>query len=217
MSRLHLPKYLESHRTPHIGWLHAAVPGANDGIVSTASQTTVLMTGVAALVAGAMSMAAGGHVSVHSQADTEQADLSREKAELAKDPDAELRELTAIYVACGLAQDMARQVAVQLTAHDALGTHAREELGISSDFSAKPMQAALASAASFAVGAALAPLSGMIMWVTSTSLIFLALLGLVAAKVGGANVWASVGRVTFWGLLAVAATAGAGWLSGAVL
>lgn len=230
-----MPKHLESHRTQHIGWLRAAVLGANDGIVSTASllvgvtaasasQTTVLMTGVAALVAGAMSMAAGEYVSVHSQADTEQADLLREKAELDKDPSAELRELTAIYVARGLTQNLASQVAVQLTAHDALGTHAREELGISIDFSAKPMQAALASAASFAVGAALplavaalAPLSGMIIWVVSTSLIFLALLGWVAAKVGGANVWASVGRVTFWGLLAMAATAGAGWLLGAVL
>lgn len=235
MSRLHLPKHLESHRTQHIGWLRAAVLGANDGIVSTssllvgvaaasASQTTVLVTGVAALVAGAMSMAAGEYVSVHSQADTEQADLVREKAELDKDPSAELRELTAIYVARGLAQSLASQVAVQLTAHDALGTHAREELGISSDFSAKPMQAALASAASFAVGAALplavatlAPLSGMILWVASASLIFLALLGVVAAKVGGANVWASVWRVTFWGLLAMAATAGAGRLFGAAL
>ena len=192
MSRLHLPKHLESHRTPHIGWLRAAVSGANDGIVSTASQTTVLMTGVAALVAGAMSMAVGEYVSVHSQADTKQADLAREKAELAKDPGAELRELTAIYVARGLAQDMASQVAVQLTAHDALGTYAREEPSISSDFSANPMQAALASAASFAVGAALAPLSGMIMWVASTALIFLALLELAAAKVGGTHVWASV-------------------------
>ncbi len=160
-------------------------------------------------------------MSVHSQADTEKADLAREKAELAKDPAAELRELTAIYVSRGLGQDLARQVAVQLTAHDALGAHPRDELGISSAFSAKPLQAALASAASFAVGAtlplgvaALAPSQSVMVWVASASLLSLAALGVVAALTGGAQVLASVGRVTFWGLLAMAATAGAGKLLG---
>jgi len=228
-------KHTERHRTQRIGWLRASVLGANDGIVSTASllvgvaaanasQTTLLMTGVAALVAGAMSMAAGEYVSVHSQADTEKADLARESAELGKDPDAELRELTAIYVARGLSQDLASQVAVQLTAHDALGAHARDELGISDAFSAKPLQAALASAASFAVGAvlplgvaALAPAHGVTVWIASASLLSLAVLGVVAARAGGANVWASVWRVTFWGLLAMAATAGVGRLFGAAI
>ena len=225
-------KHLENHRTHRIGWLRASVLGANDGIVSTASllvgvaaanasPNTLLMTGVAALVAGAMSMAAGEYVSVHSQADTEKADLAREKTELAKDPAAELRELTAIYVSRGLGQDLARQVAVQLTAHDALGAHARDELGISSAFSAKPLQAAIASAASFAVGAvlplgvaALAPAQSVMLWVAGASLLSLALLGVVAAKAGGAHVLASVGRVVFWGLLAMAATAGVGRLFG---
>ncbi len=228
-------KHTEAHRTHRIGWLRAAVLGANDGIVSTASllvgvaasnatQSTVLMTGVAALVAGAMSMAAGEYVSVHSQADTEKADIAREHAELAKDPAAELRELTAIYVSRGLTQDLASRVAVQLTAHDALGTHARDELGISSAFSANPLQAALASAASFAVGAALplavaalASSQSVMWWVASASLISLAGLGVVAAQAGGANVLKSVWRVTFWGVLAMAATAGAGKLFGAVV
>lgn len=225
-------KHLENHRTHRIGWLRASVLGANDGIVSTASllvgvaaanasPNTLLMTGVAALVAGAMSMAAGEYVSVHSQADTEKADLAREKTELAKDPAAELRELTAIYVSRGLGQDLARQVAVQLTAHDALGAHARDELGISSAFSAKPLQAALASAASFAVGAtlplgvaALAPAQSVMLWVVGASLLSLALLGVVAARAGGAKVLASVWRVIFWGFLAMAATAGVGKLFG---
>lgn len=225
-------KHLENHRTHRIGWLRASVLGANDGIVSTASllvgvaaanasPNTLLMTGVAALVAGAMSMAAGEYVSVHSQADTEKADLAREKTELAKDPAAELRELTAIYVSRGLGQDLARQVAVQLTAHDALGAHARDELGISSAFSAKPLQAALASAASFAVGAtlplgvaALAPAQSVMLWVVGASLLSLALLGAVAARAGGAKVLASVWRVIFWGFLAMAATAGVGKLFG---
>lgn len=228
-------KHLESHRTHRIGWLRAAVLGANDGIVSTASllvgvaaasagKSTLLMTGVAALVAGAMSMAAGEYVSVHSQADTEKSDLRREKAELAKDPAAELRELTEIYVSHGLAQDLAGQVAVQLTAHDALGSHARDELGISSAFSAKPLQAALASAASFAVGAvlplgvaALAPAQSVIAWVAGASLVSLAVLGIVAAKAGGSGVLSSVWRVSFWGVLAMAATAGVGRLFGAAI
>ena len=235
MSRLKLNQHLEAHRTHRVGWLRAAVLGANDGIVSTASllvgvaaagasQTTLLTTGVAALVAGAMSMAAGEYVSVHSQSDTEKADLIREKAELAQDPDAEVRELTAIYAARGLTPELARQVAAQLTAHDALGTHARDELGISNAFSAKPLQAALASAASFAVGAALplgvaamVPAQGVIVWVASASLLSLAMLGVVAARAGGSAVLPSVWRVTFWGLLAMAATAGVGRLFGTVI
>ncbi len=232
MSRLKLSKHLEMHRTNRIGWLRAAVLGANDGIVSTASllvgvasanasHTTLLVTGIAALVAGAMSMAAGEYVSVHSQADTESADLVREKAELLKDPSAELIELTALYAARGLTPELASQVATQLSARDALGTHARDELGISSAFSAKPLQAALASAASFAVGAALpvgvaalVPTQNTIVWVTSASLLSLALLGVVAARAGGSGVLASVWRVTFWGLLAMTATAGVGKLFG---
>ena len=230
MSRLRLIQHTEAHRTHRVGWLRAAVLGANDGIVSTASllvgvaaasasQTTLLMTGVAALVAGAMSMAAGEYVSVYSQADTENADLAREKAELAKDPAAELRELTAIYAARGLSPELAAQVAAQLTKHDALGTHARDELGISNAFSARPLQAALASAASFAIGAALplgvaalAPMQGVMVWIACTSLLSLALLGVVAARAGGSAVLPSVWRVTFWGVLAMAATAGVGKL-----
>ena len=230
MSRLSSTQHQETHRTHRVGWLRAAVLGANDGIVSTASllvgvaaanasQGTVLMTGVAALVAGAMSMAAGEYVSVYSQADTEKADLAREKAELAKDPAAELRELTAIYAARGLTNELAAQVAQQLSTHDALGTHARDELGISSAFSARPLQAAMASAASFAVGAALplgvaalAPGHSLLVWVASSSLLSLALLGVVAARAGGSAVLPSVWRVTFWGVLAMAATAGVGAL-----
>jgi VIT1/CCC1 family predicted Fe2+/Mn2+ transporter len=227
-------RHLERHRTDRIGWLRAAVLGANDGIVSTASLVvgvaaasashgSVLMTGVAGLVAGAMSMAAGEYVSVHSQADTENADLSRERAELAADPAAEQRELTAIYVGRGLDEDLAVQVAEQLMAHDAIGAHARDELGISATLSAKPVQAALASAASFAVGAALplavtalAPDRGLIFWVAGTSLVFLALLGVLAARAGGAGVLLGAWRVTFWGALAMGITAGVGALFGAV-
>jgi VIT1/CCC1 family predicted Fe2+/Mn2+ transporter len=227
-------RHLERHRTDRIGWLRAAVLGANDGIVSTASLVvgvaaasashgSVLMTGVAGLVAGAMSMAAGEYVSVHSQADTENADLSRERAELAADPAAEQRELTAIYVGRGLDEDLAVQVAEQLMAHDAIGAHARDELGISATLSAKPVQAALASAASFAVGAALplaitalAPDRGLILWVAGTSLVFLALLGVLAARAGGAGVLLGAWRVTFWGALAMGITAGVGALFGAV-
>ncbi len=230
MSRLHINQHLEAHRTQRIGWLRAAVLGANDGIVSTASllvgvaaasasQTTLLMTGVAALVAGAMSMAAGEYVSVHSQADTEKADLAREQAELSKNPDGELRELTAIYVARGLTPDLALQVAAQLSSHDALAAHARDELGISNAFSAKPLQAALASAFSFALGAALplavasfAPQPSVLVWVACASLLSLALLGVVAARAGGSAVLPSVWRVTFWGVLAMSATASVGKL-----
>jgi vacuolar iron transporter family protein len=225
----------EWHRSDRIGWLRAAVLGANDGIVSTASlvvgvaaasaaPSNVLLTGVAGLVAGAMSMAAGEYVSVHSQADTEKADLSRERAELANDPAAEQRELTAIYVGRGLAPALAQQVAEQLMKHDAIGTHARDELGISTTLSAKPVQAALASAASFAVGAALplavvwlAPGRNLMVWVSAMSLAFLVLLGVVAARAGGANAVVSAARVTFWGALAMAITAGVGSLFGAVV
>ena len=224
----------ELHRTDRIGWLRAAVLGANDGIVSTASlvvgvaaagasQHSVLMTGVAGLVAGAMSMAAGEYVSVHSQADTEKADLSREKGELLQDPAAERRELTAIYVTRGLQPELARQVAEQLMTHDALGAHARDELGISETMSARPVQAALASAASFAVGAALplavtalVPSQSLIPSVAGTSLAFLAVLGFISARAGGASVLTGAWRVTFWGALAMAITAAAGTLFGAV-
>jgi VIT1/CCC1 family predicted Fe2+/Mn2+ transporter len=227
-----LYRHPERHRTDRIGWLRAAVLGANDGIVSTASlivgvatagasHGSILVSGVAALVAGAMSMAAGEYVSVHSQADTEKADLAREQAELDKDPAAERHELAAIYVARGLESDLAQQVAVQLMAHDALGAHARDELGISESLSARPIQAALASAASFAVGAllplgvaALASAALLIFLVAGTSLAFLALLGAVAARVGGASALLGAWRVTFWGALALMITASVGALFG---
>jgi VIT1/CCC1 family predicted Fe2+/Mn2+ transporter len=231
-------RHAERHRTDHIGWLRAAVLGANDGIVSTASLVVgvaaagsaagvdhhaLLLTGFAGLMAGAMSMAAGEYVSVHSQADTEQADLARERIELATDAAAEQRELAAIYVARGLTPDLAAQVATQLMAHDALAAHARDELGISDTLAAKPVQAALASAASFAVGAALplavtalVPGAGLIAWIAGSSLVFLAALGVTAARVGGAPVLASALRVTLWGALAMGITAGAGLLFGAV-
>ncbi len=228
-------RHIERHRTSRIGWLRAAVLGANDGIVSTASlmlgvaaahatQSNILLTGVAGLVAGAMSMAAGEYVSVHSQADTERADLARERAELETDVDGEKRELTAIYIGRGLDQALALQVATQLMAHDALGAHARDELGISDTLSARPIQAALASAASFAVGAVL-PLAVAVLasgnwlsyWVSGTSLIFLALLGAVAARTGGAGVLVGAWRVTFWGALAMLITAGIGAAFGAAV
>jgi len=227
-------RHTERHRTDRIGWLRAAVLGANDGIVSTASlvvgvaaasasQGSILIAGVAGLVAGTMSMAAGEYVSVHSQADTERADLSRERTEIETDPAAERRELTAIYVGRGLEPGLAQQVAEQLMKHDALGAHARDELGITTTVSARPGQAALASAASFTVGAllplavtALAPAQGMIPWVSGTSLVFLALLGALAARVGGARVVQGALRVTFWGALAMAVTAGVGTLFGGV-
>jgi vacuolar iron transporter family protein len=225
----------ERHRSSLIGWLRAAVLGANDGIVSTASlvvgvaaasaaPANVLLTGVAGLVAGAMSMAAGEYVSVHSQADTEKADLARERTELDQNPAAERRELAAIYVGRGLAPALAQQVAERLMAHDAIDAHARDELGISATQSARPVQAALASAASFAVGAALplavvwlAPGPNLIIWVSAMSLCFLALLGVVAARAGGAPTVVSAARVTFWGALAMAITAGVGSLFGAVV
>jgi len=232
---IHPRRHAERHRTERIGWLRAAVLGANDGIVSTASlvvgvaaagatSANVLLTGVAGLVAGAMSMAAGEYVSVHSQADTEAADLAREKSEIETDPAAEHRELSAIYVGRGLEPALAQQVAVQLMRHDALGAHARDELGISAALSARPVQAALASAGSFAVGAALplaaaalAPAQGVLVWVSVASLAFLALLGVLAARAGGASPLLGAWRVTFWGALAMAITAGAGRLFGAAL
>jgi VIT1/CCC1 family predicted Fe2+/Mn2+ transporter len=222
----------ERHRTGRVGWLRAAVLGANDGILSTASLVlgvaaahashgNVVVAGVAGLVAGAMSMAAGEYVSVHSQADTEQADLKLERSELKTDNVGEHKELKEIYVARGLAPALAKQVAEQLMAHDALGAHARDELGISVAFRARPIQAALASAGSFVVGAALplavtaiAPQTGLIPLVAGTSLLFLALLGGLAARAGGAGVTLGAVRVTFWGALAMAVTAGVGALFG---
>lgn len=222
----------ELHRTDRIGWLRAAVLGANDGIVSTASlvvgvasaqanSSAILVAGVAGLVAGAMSMAAGEYVSVSSQSDTEQADLARERKELASDLTSEKQELTAIYVKRGLDQALAEQVAAQLMAHDALATHARDELGISDLTTARPVQAALASAATFAVGAAMplaaamiTPPQALITVVVGTSIALLALLGGFGAYVGGAPVLKAALRVTFWGILAMALTAGVGVLFG---
>jgi vacuolar iron transporter family protein len=223
----------ERHRTGRIGWLRAAVLGANDGILSTSSlvlgvaaahatHSNVLVAGVAGLVAGAMSMAAGEYVSVQSQADTEQADLAIERAELKADEKGEHKELMAIYVARGLEPALAKQVAQQLMAHDALGAHARDELGISETLRARPIQAALASAGSFAVGAAMPLLvtamvpAGLIPLVSGTSLLFLALLGGLAARAGGAGVMVGAIRVTFWGALAMGLTAGVGALFGTV-
>ncbi len=215
----------ELHRTDRIGWLRAAVLGANDGIVSTASlmvgvaaasanSETLLLTGVAALVAGAMSMAAGEYVSVSSQADTEAADLSRERAELAAQPEHELRELAGIYEARGLSAALAMEVAQQLMKHDALGAHARDELGISNLTQSRPVQAALASAASFAAGAALpliatllAPQAVLLPVIAGSSLVFLVLLGVVSARLGGAPVFKAAVRVAFWGALAMGITA----------
>ena len=225
----------ERHRTERIGWLRAAVLGANDGIVSTASLLVgvaaahaahgdVLVAGVAGLVAGAMSMAAGEYVSVSSQADTEQADLARERLELEANVEHERVELASIYVARGIDATLAEQVADQLMAKDALAAHARDELGISESFSARPVQAALASAATFSVGAALpllaawlAPETWLALVVSGSSLAFLAALGALAARTGGAPLLRSTARVTFWGALAMALTAGVGALFGAVV
>jgi VIT1/CCC1 family predicted Fe2+/Mn2+ transporter len=224
----------ERHLTDRIGWLRAAVLGANDGIVSTASlvlgvaaahstHSDVLVAGVAGLVAGSMSMAAGEYVSVHSQADTENADLARERTELDSDSESEHEELAAIYVTRGLDPSLAKQVAVQLMAHDAIGAHARDELGISEAFSARPIQAAVVSAASFAAGAvlpllvaAVASNGALIPMVSATSLVFLALLGGAAARAGGAGQVVGAVRVLFWGALAMALTAGVGALFGTV-
>ncbi len=223
----------EKHRTGRIGWLRAGVLGANDGIVSTASLVlgvaaahgthgNVVIAGVAGMVAGAMSMAAGEYVSVHSQVDTERAELELERSELQTDVKKEHQELAAIYVGRGLEPALASQVATQLMAHDALGAHARDELGITETLRARPIQAAFTSAASFAVGAAMpllvtafAPWSSMIALVASASLFFLAFLGGLAARVGGAPMAAGALRVTFWGALAMALTAGVGAMFGA--
>ena len=222
----------KQHRIGRIGWLRAAVLGANDGILSTSSlvlgvaaahanHANILIAGVAGLVAGSMSMAAGEYVSVHSQADTEQADLKQEQEELKTDDKGEHEELAAIYVARGLDPALAKQVAEQLMAHDAMGAHARDELGISEVVTARPLQAALASAGSFAVGAAMpllvtviAPQAVLIPLVSGSSLAFLALLGGLAARAGGAGVAVGAFRVTFWGALAMAVTAGVGALFG---
>jgi VIT1/CCC1 family predicted Fe2+/Mn2+ transporter len=222
----------ERHRTDRIGWLRAAVLGANDGIVSTASlvlgvaaanaaRGDVLIAGVAGLVAGAMSMAAGEYVSVQSQADTEAADLARERRELAADADAEHRELAGIYIKRGLEPTLADRVATQLMAHDAIGAHARDELGISENLTARPVQAALASAASFTAGAALplvvvlmVPRGALALSVAGSSLLFLGALGALAARTGGASAVVGAWRVTFWGALAMAVTAGVGALFG---
>ncbi len=227
---------MRSHREMHliarVGWLRAAVLGANDGIVSTASlivgvaaasagRGEILVAGVAGLVAGAMSMAAGEYVSVSSQSDTERADLAREKAELETQPAFELEELTGLYVARGVEPALARQLAGQLMAKDALGAHARDELGISEISTAKPVQAAVTSALTFAAGAALplaaailVPQEAIVAAVSAASILFLALLGGVGAKAGGAPIWTAVARVTFWGAAAMALTAGVGAVFG---
>jgi len=228
-------RHTERHRTERIGWLRAAVLGANDGIVSTASlvvgvaasnagRSEIMVAGIAGLVAGALSMAAGEYVSVSSQADTERADVARERAELATAPAAEEDELTGIYVTRGVEPSTARIVARQLMAHDALAAHSRDELGLLEVLTARPIQAALASAATFAVGAALpiltailAPTAILSVVVAAVSLVCLAALGAIAARAGGASVAIGAGRVAFWGALAMAVTAGVGRLFGAAI
>ena len=225
-------RHFEHHYSKRIGWLRAAVLGANDGIVSTASlivgvaaananQTDLLIAGIAGLVAGAMSMAAGEYVSVSSQADTERADLEREKMELATNEQYELEELANIYVGRGLDKKLAMEVAQQLMAHDALGAHARDELGLYELHRARPLQAAMASAVTFAVGAALpvtlivfTPVQNIIPVVSISSLIFLGMLGAIAAKAGGASLVKGAFRVTFWGVLAMLLTAVIGYMFG---
>ena len=228
-----LQAHAERHKTSRIGWLRAAVLGANDGIVSTASllvgvaaanaeRGPLLITGMAGLVAGAMSMAAGEYVSVSSQSDTEQADLARERRELELQPKHELAELAGIYETRGLTPELAREVALQLTAHDALAAHARDELGITDTATARPVQAAFTSAATFAVGAALplataalAPVATLVPVIGGISLVCLIALGGLSAQVGGASVTKGAARVAFWGALAMALTAGVGRLFGA--
>ena len=227
--------HFERHRTAHIGWLRAAVLGANDGLISTASlvvgvaasgatRGAVLIAGVAGLVAGAMSMAAGEYVSVSSQADTERADLARERRELTSDPDTELAELAAIYETRGLTPELAAQVATQLTERDALSAHARDELGLSDVMAARPLQAAFASAAAFAAGAILpvlmvlsVPPQQLSVFVTGSSLVLLAVLGAVAAGFGGASIARGALRVAFWGMLAMATSALVGRLFGTAI
>ncbi|MDD5322650.1 MAG: VIT family protein [Methylococcales bacterium] len=223
-------RHIEKHRIHRTGWLRAAVLGANDGIISTASlilgvaaagasSESILVAGIAGLVAGAMSMAAGEYVSVSSQADTERADLDRERKEIAADPEHEHAEMAAIYIERGLDAGLASEVATQLMAHDALGAHARDELGISDILTARPVQAGLASAGTFAVGAVLpllivllVPVSALMWAISGSSLLFLMLLGSLAARAGGASVITAAVRVTFWGALAMALTAGVGGL-----
>jgi VIT1/CCC1 family predicted Fe2+/Mn2+ transporter len=225
-------RHRDGHRTERIGWLRAAVLGANDGIVSTASlvvgvaaggapRRDVLLAGVASVVAGALSMAAGEYVSVSSQADTERADLALERRELATNPAAEQRELAAIYVRRGLDPALAQTVAQDLMAHDALGAHARDELGLSDKLTARPLQAAFSSAGTFTVGAIVPMLAAIlpsqtpvIPIVCGASLVCLAALGAIAGRVGGASAWIGAARVAFWGVLAMAATAGIGALFG---
>jgi vacuolar iron transporter family protein len=225
----------EHHATARVGWLRAAVLGANDGIVSTAAlivgvaaagsaKETILLSGVAGLVAGAMSMAAGEYVSVHSQVDTENADLAKERQELRDEPDAELRELEKIYVQRGLQPALAKQVAVELTARDALAAHARDELGITEQQAPRPIQAAMSSAASFTAGAlvplivvALSPLAYLLPIVAAATLILLASLGALAARAGRAPAGRSVARVTFWGALALVVTAVIGRVFGVMV
>lgn len=225
-------KHKEHHRLQRVGWLRAAVLGANDGIVSTAAlivgvaaagteTRTILLSGLAGLLAGAMSMAAGEYVSVHTQADAENADLSQERDELRDAPEAELRELATIYTGRGLEPALARQVAEQLTAHDALGAHARDELGISEHLAPRPIQAALSSAASFTVGAALPlalvplfPVGRLVLAISVATLALLAVLGALAARAGGADLLKGSLRVTFWGALALAVTASMGTVFG---
>jgi VIT1/CCC1 family predicted Fe2+/Mn2+ transporter len=225
-------RHKEHHKTSRVGWLRAAVLGANDGIVSTASlivgvaaagssESAIVLSGVAGLVAGAMSMAAGEYVSVHSQADAEKADLKTERQELRDEPEAELKELAGIYVKRGLEPALARQVAEQLTEKDALAAHARDELGITEMAAARPIQAAFSSAASFTIGAALplavvfaSPREQLVAIVSAASLVFLAVLGALAARAGGANAVTGAVRVTFWGALALAVTAGIGRMIG---
>jgi VIT1/CCC1 family predicted Fe2+/Mn2+ transporter len=227
--------HFENHRAHRIGWLRASVLGANDGVVSVSSlvvgvaaggatQDIILLTGIAGLVAGALSMAAGEYISVQSQADTESADIAREKRELADEPAKELEELTGIYVKRGLQLELARQVAEQLTKVDALGAHARDELGITDELRARPIQAALASAAAFSVGAVIPILAALVasanfvsLATTTSTLITLTALGALAAYAGGASVIRGAARVTFWGVLAMGVTAGVGKLIGASL
>lgn len=228
-------RHPERHRTERIGWLRAAVLGANDGIISTAclmlgvaaahvARNELLVAGVAALVAGAMSMAAGEYVSVSSQADTEHADLERERAELREQPVAEHHELASIYIARGVSPDLAGQVAHQLMSHDALGAHAQDELGIQDTSMARPLQAAIASALTFSSGAVLplltayfSPPGNTLEMVAATSLLFLVGLGMLAARAGGAPLLPAALRVGFWGALAMAITAGIGKLFGTII
>ena len=227
--------HIEGHRSHRIGWLRAAVLGANDGVVSVSSlvvgvaasgapKSNLMLTGIAGLLAGALSMAAGEYISVQSQADTENADLDKERQELATSAESEHDELTAIYVQRGLEEALAKQVAIQLTAHDALSTHARDELGITETLMANPIQASLSSAAAFAVGAfvpilacSVTPSKSISLVTSLATVVTLACLGWIAASVGGASVWRGALRVTFWGVLAMAITAGAGKLLGTAL